>query len=34
MTLPITGQLLFQSNINMEKRLLHLEPWGVAIILE
>ena len=34
MTLPITGQLLFQSYINMEKRLLHLEPWGVAIILE
>ena len=34
MTLPITGQLLFQSYINMEKRLLHLEPWGVSIILE
>ena len=33
-TIPITGQLLFQSHANKEKRLLHLESWGAAVMIE
>ncbi len=33
-TIPITGQLLFQSHAAKEKRLLHLESWGAAIMIE
>lgn len=33
-SLPITGQLLFQTHASKEKRLLHLEPWGAAIMIE
>ena len=33
-SIPITGQLLYQSHASKDKRLLHLEPWGAAIMIE